>query len=285
MIRTCEDDDQLGQSSEIALQSQDSLHEEIRKDESKNKSCLSSGREDAIAFTSTISIVSLSLFLLQLILRENGFSSGDLQPLVNLSWLWLVSLLGGYVVTLIHLPPLLGMLSAGIIISNASPASVIPETWGTCFTSAGLAIILLRSGLELDLASVQKSSLLTIRLTCIPGCVEALVCGLTSMLFFGMPFWLGLSHGFILAAVSPAVVVGGMLNLQSLGYGVAKGIPSLVVAAASFDDVFAIAGFSMAIGLAIQGEDTSLLHSALHGPVSVAIGIIAGIGSGMTMSA
>ena len=92
-----------------------------------------------------------------------------------------------------------------------------------------------------------------------------------SIWIFGMPFALALScgerlsetqyrkrtrmgtnfqsTGFVLAAVSPAVVVVGMFNLQQRGYGVEKGIPSLVVAAASFDDVVAISGFSMCIGL------------------------------------
>ena len=54
-----------------------------------------------------------------------------------------------------------------------------------------------------------------------------------------------MSLGFILGAVSPAVVVLGMFELQSMGYGVAKGIPSLVVAAASFDDVVAITGYTI----------------------------------------
>ena len=75
-----------------------------------------------------------------------------------------------------------------------------------------------------------------------------------------------------------------MLNLQSLGYGVEKAIPSLVCAAASFDDVFAIGGFSICIGLAIQGEHQSVLNSVLHGPISVVVGILIGLGSGIILS-
>ena len=40
-----------------------------------------------------------------------------------------------------------------------------------------------------------------------------------------------------------------LLGLQDKGYGVAKGIPTLVIAAASFDDVIAISGFGIALGL------------------------------------
>ena len=54
---------------------------------------------------------------------------------------------------------------------------------------------------------------------------------------------------FILAAVSPAVVVPSMLKLSDEGYGVEKGIPTLIIAAASIDDVLAISGFSVMLGL------------------------------------
>eukprot|EP00919_Chromeraceae_sp_WS-2016_P024790 GHVR01058586.1.p1 GENE.GHVR01058586.1~~GHVR01058586.1.p1 ORF type:complete len:595 (+),score=140.75 GHVR01058586.1:170-1954(+) len=105
---------------------------------------------------------------------------------------------------------------------------------------------------------------------------EAASIGLLCLIpfFFGMPITLGLSLGFILGAVSPAVVVGGMFALQRAGYGVDQGIPSLVVAAASFDDVLAITGYSVAIGLALgEGE---LYLNILHGPITVIGGIILG---------
>jgi len=111
-------------------------------------------------------------------------------------------------------------------------------------------------------------------LTAMPGITEAFAAALMAVGLFGMPFFLALSMGFILAAVSPAVVVGGMFDLQSRGYGVAKGIPSLVVAAASFDDVVAISGFSMCIGLAIGGGNIVL--EALHGPINIVAGTLLG---------
>lgn len=115
------------------------------------------------------------------------------------------------------------------------------------------------------------------RLTCIPGCVEAVACGLAAILIFDMPPSLALSLGFILAAVSPAVVVAEMLKLQKLGFGVEKGIPSLVMAAASFDDIVAIAGFSVCIGIAIKSEKSSLIHTILHGSLSIFLGFAVGI--------
>jgi NhaP-type Na+/H+ or K+/H+ antiporter len=49
--------------------------------------------------------------------------------------------------------------------------------------------------------------------------------------------------------VSPAVVIPCLFNLQDSGYGRSKGIPTLVIAAATFDDVIAISFFSVALSI------------------------------------
>jgi Kef-type K+ transport system membrane component KefB len=67
---------------------------------------------------------------------------------------------------------------------------------------------------------------------------------------------------------------------------VAKGIPSLVVAAASFDDVVALTGFSVAIGSAIP-SDQSIILTYMHAPIEVfgalILGAIAGSLIGCTV--
>lgn len=73
---------------------------------------------------------------------------------------------------------------------------------------------------------------------------------------------------FVIAAVSPAVVVPSLLGLQERRYGIAKGIPTLVIAAASFDDVIAISGFGIALGLVFSGG--SELTTSLCLPLSLA---------------
>lgn len=65
----------------------------------------------------------------------------------------------------------------------------------------------------------------------------------------------------MLAAVSPAVVVPSLLNLADRGYGLNKGIPTLVIAAASIDDVLAITGFGVCLGIAFsEGELQTLWY-------------------------
>jgi len=198
--------------------------------------------------------------------------------------LWGSSMLGGQIAKFVGLPQLLGMLVAGIILKNCGdPVRGLEASWGAGVRAFGLMNILMRGGLEMDLDAVKRLGFAVIRLTVLPGVTEAFVSSLFGMLFFDMPFFLALSLGFILAAVSPAVVVGGMFDLQSRGYGVDQGVPSLVVAAASFDDVVAISGFSMCIGLAIGTGD--IVMEALHGPINIIGGTIFGLLGALVLSA
>lgn len=43
-----------------------------------------------------------------------------------------------------------------------------------------------------------------------------------------------------------------MLLLQEGGYGVEKGVPTLLMAAGSFDDILAITGFNTCLGVAFS---------------------------------
>uniref|UniRef100_T1JIN7 Cation/H+ exchanger transmembrane domain-containing protein n=1 Tax=Strigamia maritima TaxID=126957 RepID=T1JIN7_STRMM len=88
------------------------------------------------------------------------------------------------------------------------------------------------------------------------------------------PWLWGLMLGFVLAAVSPAVVVPCLLALSDRNYGTRKGIPTLVIAAASIDDVLAIGGFGVV--LAITFSTGNLTMTVLQGPIEVLIGIVYG---------
>ena len=56
----------------------------------------------------------------------------------------------------------------------------------------------------------------------------------------------------MLGAVSPAIVVPQLLILQEQGFGVREGIPTLVMAASSCDDVLAISLFTVFLGVAFS---------------------------------
>ena len=82
--------------------------------------------------------------------------------------------------------------------------------------------------------------------------------------------------GFIVSAVSPAVVVPSLLKLKEQHYGIEKGIPDLVLAAASFDDVLSISGFGICLGLSFDGEN-NIVFDVFRAPLEIVIGIVSGI--------
>ena len=140
------------------------------------------------------------------------------------------------------------MLAGGIDYSNpqwciGKSINGLPDSWASDIITFGLTIIFMRGGLELDIELIKKAMPSALYLTFFPGCMEALmVAAFSGLIFNGMGFTMGATLGFILAAVSPAVVVGAMFDLKKQGYGVKQNIPTLVVAAASMDDVVAITG-------------------------------------------
>ena len=88
--------------------------------------------------------------------------------------------------------------------------------------------------------------------------------------------------GAVVGAVSPAVIVPRMLKLMEEGYGTAKGIPQMVLAGASVDDVFVIVLFTSFTGMAQGG---SFSPAALAGvPVSIVLGAAFGLLIGFVLA-
>jgi len=139
-----------------------------------------------------------------------------------------------------------------------------------------LTVILLMAGLELDPIALMKLSAMVVRATFIPCFVEAITVAVLSNLILGFPWTVGFMLGFVLAAVSPAVIIPCLMSLSQRGYGVAKGIPTLVIAACSADDVVAISGFGIFLGLTFS-KGAPLWKLILHGPIEVVIGVSFGI--------
>lgn len=144
-------------------------------------------------------------------------------------------------------------------------------------------IILFRAGLGLDPGAIKKLSFVCFRLAFVPCLVESGTMALCAHLLFGLPLSWALMLGFVISAVSPAVVVPCLLRLQQLKYGIAKGVPTLVIAASSIDDVLAITGFSVCLSMAFTNvnqqngsEAWNLAKSILKGPFEAVVGIAFG---------
>jgi len=190
-----------------------------------------------------------------------------------------VAWIGGWVVQQVHLPPLLGMLVVGILLKNVPYISVargLDPAWSAALRSTALAVILLRAGLGLDPAALKQLSAMVFRLAFMPCLAETCVVAITSHFLIGLPWVWGFMLGFVLAAVSPAVVVPCLLALQEKGWGVAKGIPTLVIAAASVDDVLAISAFTIILGITFN-PSADLASVILQGPLEALVGVVFGL--------
>ncbi|XP_039678132.1 sodium/hydrogen exchanger 9B2-like isoform X2 [Perca fluviatilis] len=198
--------------------------------------------------------------------------------------LFICSVLGGKLVGMIQLPtlppfpPLLGMLLAGLLLRNVpyvTDAVYIDTHWSAALRNIALSIILTRAGLGLDPTALRRLKAVCVRLAVGPCVLEAFVIAVVSHFLLDLPWVWGFILGFVLAAVSPAVVVPSMLLLQREGFGVEKGIPTLLMAAGSFDDILAITGFSTCLGIAFSTG--AMWMNILKGLLEVVGGVVAGL--------
>lgn len=198
--------------------------------------------------------------------------------LFSLLVVFVCSVMGGKVSQSCRLPPLLGMLLVGIALRSVPGIKVVGDSlepeWSASIRNIALVVILLRAGLGLDPQALKSMSLVVFRLAFTPCLVETTVVAIVTHFLLGFPWLWGFMLGFIVAAVSPAVVVPCLLQLSQQGYGVEKGIPTLVIAAATVDDVLAISGFGVLLGMTFsQG---SLAWQLMQGPLEVVMGLAYG---------
>lgn len=196
----------------------------------------------------------------------------------------ILGLLANVFFTKIKLPGLLGMLILGVFLGPYGFNLLQPEVLSASgdFRKIALIIILLRAGIGISRDDLNKVGKTAIKMSCIPGLIEGFFIAFAAMKFLGFTFIQGGMLGFIIAAVSPAVVVPAMLSFMERKIGTNKGIPTLILAGASIDDVFAITIFSTFLGL-YSGSQFNIGIKLLGIPVSILLGIGAGAIIGFIM--
>ena len=203
---------------------------------------------------------------------------------MDLAIIIVLGLLAHGVFTRMKLPGLLGMILVGVLVGPYGFDWLSKDIISVSgdFRKIALIIILLRAGLGISKEDLKKVGGPAIRLSCIPGLLEGFLIAYTSMKMFGFTFIQGGILGFIIAAVSPAVIVPSMLNLMERGLGDKKGIPTLILAGASIDDVFAITIFSTFLGI-YGGSKVNIGIMIFSIPVSIILGILLGAIVGMIL--
>jgi len=177
-----------------------------------------------------------------------------------------------------RLPGLLGMLLLGVLLGPYVLNWLDPDMLRMSgdLRLLALIIILLRAGLGIKREALNRVGVTALKLSCIPGLCEGFAIAFVSIYLLGFSFIEGGILGFIVAAVSPAVVVPPMLNFIDNRVGAKNGVPTLILAGASIDDVFAITLFSAFLGL-YGGHHVNIGLQLLGIPLSIVLGIGLGL--------
>ncbi|CAO2600111.1 Sodium/hydrogen exchanger 9B1 [Lemmus lemmus] len=246
---------------------------------STNSFCPPQGKFNKVITDGVILIILW--ILLWSLMGQDVLPGGNLFGLIVIFY---SAFLGGKILEVIRipvvppLPPLIGMLLAGFTLRNVPILYEfvhIPTTWSSTLRNTALTIILIRAGLGLDPQALKHLKGVCLRLSFGPCLVEACSAALFSHFLMEFPWQWGFLLGFVLGAVSPAVVVPSMLLLQENGYGIDKGIPTLLVAASSMDDIAAITGFNTFLSIVFSSG--SVISNVLASMKNVFIGVLVGI--------
>lgn len=197
--------------------------------------------------------------------------------LLSISLILILGMFMGWICQKIKLPSLLGMLITGIVLGpyvlNLLDDSILGIS--AELRKIALIIILTRAGLGLDLSGLKKIGRPAVLMCFVPASFELIGMILLAPKLMGLTVLEAAIMGAVLAAVSPAVVVPRMVKLMDEGYGVNEGIPQLILAGASVDDVYVIVLFSTFVGM-MQGEGASILKF-VNIPISIFLGIAIGL--------
>ena len=184
----------------------------------------------------------------------------------------------------LKLPGLLGMLLTGIVL-GPYVLNLLDENLlniSSELRKMALIIILMRAGLGLDISGLKKIGRPAVMMCSVPATFELLGMLVLAPRLLGLSVLEAAILGSVLAAVSPAVVVPRMVRLMEEGYGTEKGIPQLILAGASVDDVYVIVLFTTFSGI-MQGKSVSVM-SFLNIPISIILGMIIGLLAGWLLA-
>lgn len=187
----------------------------------------------------------------------------------------------------VRLPGILGMTLAGVALSAVLDrfGFQLPESFVEIepfLKGLALIIILLRAGLGISRRELNQAGIAAALMSFLPCVVEG---GTLTALFHFLLGWdvyqAGMA-GFMLAAVSPAVVVPSMLELKAQGKET-RGVITTVLAGASADDVFAITFFTAFATLA-RGGNVDPIATASGLPLSILGGVVLGLVGGLLLA-
>ena len=208
----------------------------------------------------------------------------DMTLIIVLISLLIIGILAHYsgkLIEYIKLPSLIGMMLIGMLI-GPSFLNLVPDatlTIAPTLKDIALVTVLFIGGLGISVAQMKQIGRPAILLSVIPATLEGFTIALMAMLFLKFSFIQGAILGFIIAAVSPAVLIPSMIDLINRKVGQDKAIPQMLLVGASADDTIAITLFTTFLGIYMQttsGEAISIPMQLLMIPLTIIISVAVG---------
>lgn len=194
-------------------------------------------------------------------------------------------ILGGvvlfYLCKIIYLPQLVGYLLWGILLgflSEKFPSFFSLEILNISshIKKIALIIILIKAGLTLNVSDLKKVGRPAILMSFLPAVVEMCAVGIFGKLLFpSLTYVETFLLGSVLGAVSPAVVVPFMSKLMEEKRGTEKGVPQLIIAGSSIDDIIMIVFYQIFMTMEKGGSFSAMTF------LNIPISIISGVGLGL----
>lgn len=201
--------------------------------------------------------------------------------IISLTLIGILANYSGKLVEFIKLPSLIGMILLGMFI-GPSFLNFVPQLTldiSSYIKDIALVTVLFIGGLGISLNQMKQIGRPAILLSTIPALLEGLTIAFLSTIFLNFTFVQGAILGFIIAAVSPAVLVPSMVDLIKRKVGQDKAIPQMLLVGASADDTIAITLFTTFLGIymsRINGQSISIASELLSIPITIFISIFIG---------
>ncbi|CAH0406873.1 unnamed protein product [Chilo suppressalis] len=224
-----------------------------------------------------ISIILFFLLIWAFLYVEIGEAVSLRGELFSMTMLVITAYLVGWVwLKLTTLPALIGMLLTGILFQNLQLVHMTDEyrKLNQDLRKISLVIILTRAGLGLQASVLKKHYVAVLQLGLLPWIAECVAIAMTTHYLLKLPWIWAFLLGSMIASVSPAVVVPCLFRLRDVGYGVSKGIPTLVLAATAIDDSISVAIFAIILNAMFSSGSTTF--NIIKGPLSIIAGIVFG---------
>ena len=195
----------------------------------------------------------------------------------SLSLIILVGLFMSFIMNKLHLPKIIGMLIAGIVLGpfvlNLIDTSILQIS--AELRKIALIIILIKAGITLDLKDLKKVGRPALLMSFLPATFEIIAYSIFAPMILGISRVDAILMGTVLGAVSPAVVVPRTVSLIERKIGTKEGVPQLILAGATLDDIFVIVLFTTFLNLAVSGNANYM--SFVNIPISIILGVILGV--------